>query len=330
MCYKIRLYRGMNCDRPEYQSLRSSRTGRLSTEIDTLAERSLSLFVYWENEMRYEILHARSLLTKDANAAAGVSSRIDPSVDSGSQILSFAWLAEAQIDAVELAAGAVHVIFLGNLEDNDIVCEMDVFTLATNKVPFTRTENPDGVCPQPAVTSLMQPHVLAYHCGGLLVSTSSGFKTAANVSSNLRIGTLLGANLVEKAGKWIYAIPSSDHDVMAQFLIRRGRPDLAISDLDGLSVERYIDLCMLYDRADELEYLVVKEGPALSKLATAKKWTEYALNSGINEVISDAMKLALYISAADRAEGQELIRKASDAMKLDSSGQLAVLGTTAN
>ncbi|KAL7510742.1 hypothetical protein ACHAXN_007641 [Cyclotella atomus] len=538
------------------------------------------LCLLWENEMRYEILHARSLLTKDANAAAGVSSRIDPSVDSGSQILSFAWvgdddrfailpyvdlhaskaavqssparggesnisrpsftrrkvfsrlispngdgsesdytessikpyvelkkLAEAQIDAVELAAGAgvaaattvdlgrlpvrggdrsiptvlfggpalclgtisisnrsgetsidnsmsyfymrksgavkaqdekatsymtvgpelpypslvawdeegklcamaigsrvaiylsqppnftllggvtistgskagtdgslislkfihgvlycstqssVHVIFLGNLEDNDIVCEMDVFTLATNKVPFTRTENPDGVCPQPAVTSLMQPHVLAYHCGGLLVSTSSGLRLLPMSHPTLRIGTLLGANLVEKARKWIYAIPSSDHDVMAQFLIRRGRPDLAISDLDGLSVERYIDLCMLYDRADELEYLVVKEGPALvsqisnwkrgslqgsysvifclgiyflgkSKLATAKKWTDYALNSGINEVISDAMKLALYISAADRAEGQELIRKASDAMKLDSSGQLAVLGTT--
>jgi hypothetical protein len=251
---------------------------------------------------------------------------------------------------------SVHVVFLGNLNDQDTVCEFDVVTLATNQVLIEGTVSSDGSNPVPLVTTLMQPHVLAYHCGGLLVSTSCGLRLLPMSHPILRIGTLLGANLVEKARKWIYATPNSDHDALSHFLIRRGRPDLAISDLDGLSIERYIDLCMMYDHTDELEYLVDKDGAALmsqisdwkrgnlngsysailcigvyflgkGRMPTAKKWAEHALNSGINEVVCDAMKLALYISVADRDEGQELLSRVSDVLKLDSSGQMAFLGT---
>ena len=537
------------------------------------------LCLFWEGEMLYEILHARSLLTKEANTAAGLNSRIDPSVDTGSQVLSFAWigdddrfailvypdifttkpsagqaspargesepsppsldarskvfskiisdgkpgnksttvqirphvelkkLAEAQIDAVELAAGAgvaaattvnlgrlsirggdrsiptvlfggpalcvgcisisnrsdepcvddsmayfyarksgsikahdekastylaigpempypssvawdeggelcamavgsrvaifmslppsftllgavnvslpskvnsyddslvslqfihgvlycstqssVHAVFLGNLNDPDTVCEVDIFTLATNVVPAGGPGSPVSTSPVPLFAPLVQPHILAYHCGGLLVSTACGLRLVPLSHPMIRIGTLLGANLVEKARKWIHAIPNSDHDSMANFLIRRGHPNLAIGDLDGLSVELYIDLCMMYDHADELEYFIDKAGPSLpfkirdwnrgsvngsysailcigmyflakGRMEIAKKWTEHAMNSGVNEVISDAMKLALYFSAADRAEGEELRRKVSDVLKLDSSRQFTFLET---
>ena len=537
------------------------------------------LCLFWEGEMRYEILHARSLLTKEANTAAGLTSRIDPSVDMGSQVLSFAWigdddrfailiypdifltqpstgqaspargesapsppsfdarrkvfgriispsdgksdsqnakvqirphvelkkLAEAQIDAVELAAGAgvaaattvnlgrlsirggdrsiptvlfggpalcvgcisisyrsnepcidnsiayfyarksgsikahdekassyltigpempypslvawdeggklcamaigsrvaiflstppsftllgavnisttskfngdddpllslkfihgvlycssqssVHAVFLGNLNDPETVCEIDAFALVTNRMPVGGPGNPDSSSPVPAFAPLLQPHILAYHCGGLLVSTTCGLRLVPLSHPMIRIGTLLGANLAEKARKWIHAIPNTDHDAMANFLIRRGHPNLAIGDLDGLSVELYIDLCMIYDHTDELEYFIDKMGPSLvfqirdwkrgslngsysailligmyflakGRMSTAKKWTEHAMNSGVNEVISDAMKLSLYISAADRAEGEELLKRVSDVLKLDSSRQISFL-----
>lgn len=251
---------------------------------------------------------------------------------------------------------SVHAIFLGNIDDQDTVCEIDVFTLATTQVPLGGTDNLDGSYPVPAVASLMQPHILAYYCGGLLLSTSCGLRLLPLCHPILRIGTLLGANLLEKARKWIYTIPNSEHDALSDFLIRRGHPDLAISELE-LSVERYIDLCMLYNHTDELEYLVEREGPALitqisdwkrgsingsysaifcigvyllsqDRIPTAKKWVECAMNSGIDEVVSDAMKISLYISAADRPGGEELLKRASEVLKLDPSGQIAFLGTT--
>jgi hypothetical protein len=172
----------------------------------------------------------------------------------------------------------------------------------------------------------------------------------------IRIGTLLAAGATEKARKWIFAIPESDHDAMSHFLIRRGRVDLAISDLDGLSIETYINLCMIHSRTDELEYLIEKDGPALisqihdwkrdnvngsysaifclgvyfigkGRMSCAKNWTELCLKSGMNEVITDAMKLSLFISAADRAEGKELLARVSDAMKFDSHGQMPFMST---
>eukprot|EP00804_Cyclotella_cryptica_P010807 CCRYP_008754-RA/>CCRYP_008754-RA protein AED:0.01 eAED:0.01 QI:141/1/1/1/0/0/2/128/1373 len=251
---------------------------------------------------------------------------------------------------------SVHAIFLGSLKDEEIVCETDLFTIATNEVPICDTDISDCSSPVPVVTSLMQPHVLAYHCGGLLVSTTCGLRLLSLSHPVIRIGTLLGANLTEKARKWIFATPESEHDAMAHFLIPRGRADLAISDLDGLSIESYIDFCMIHDHVDELEYLVEKDGAALisqicnwkrgspngcysaifslgvffmgkGRMACAKKWTEHALNSGINTVISDAMKLALFISAADRDEGQGLLKRATDLMKFDSAGHIPFFNT---
>ncbi|KAL7487939.1 hypothetical protein ACHAW6_013521 [Cyclotella cf. meneghiniana] len=251
---------------------------------------------------------------------------------------------------------SVHAIFLGNLEDEDSVCETDLFTIASNEVPICDTDIPDITRPVPAVTFLMQPHVLAYHCGGLLVSTTYGLRLLSLSHPIIRIGTLMGANLTEKARKWILATPESDHDAMAHFLIRRGRADLAISDLDGLSIESYIDLCMTHDHTDELEYLVEKDGSNLisqicnwkrgspngsysaifclgvyfmgkGRMACAKKWTEIALNSGINAVVSDAMKLALFISAADRDEGNVLLKRAVDVIWFDTAGHVPFFNT---
>ena len=69
--------------------------------------------LFWENEMKYEILHAGSLLTKEPINADGTSNPIDPSVDSGRQVLSFAWIGDddrfAIIQYVDLSPSKVSV-----------------------------------------------------------------------------------------------------------------------------------------------------------------------------------------------------------------------------
>eukprot|EP00956_Cyclotella_meneghiniana_P023366 scaffold45430_cov76-Cyclotella_meneghiniana.AAC.3 len=62
-------------------------------------------------------------------------------------------------------------------------------------------------------------------------------------------------------------------------------------------------------------------------MSTTKKWIECAMNSGINEVVSDAMKIVLYISTADKPGGEELLKRPLEVLKLDPSGQIAFLST---
>lgn len=249
---------------------------------------------------------------------------------------------------------SVHVIFLGDLKDEDTVCELDVFTLASDCLPPYGVDNPTDSSPIPAVTSLMYPHILTYHSGGLLVSTSSGLRLIPMSHPLIRIGTLLGANLVEKARKWVLASPKSEHDSMANFLIRRGHTIMALRDLDGLSVETYIDLCMRYEYTEELEQLLDENGSQLlpeicdwkrghvnggysaifcigvymigkNRLECAKKLAEQMIGCGINEVLSDAMKLALLIGTVDKDEGKALLQQASDAMVFDANGQMPLV-----
>lgn len=157
---------------------------------------------------------------------------------------------------------AVQVIFLGDLDGG--VCHVDMFTLATAEVP-TLTSKSVGASANSSLTPpkipmpLNYPTVLGYQNGALIVSTVSGVQAIPLGSPLLRIGALLGAGQVQKAEKWFDAISTSDHEVLANFLERRGVPDLALR-LGGISLETIIDVSMRYGFIDRLEEAVETYG----------------------------------------------------------------------
>ncbi|KAL7537679.1 hypothetical protein ACHAXR_007989 [Thalassiosira sp. AJA248-18] len=245
----------------------------------------------------------------------------------------------------------VHAIFLGNLDEENTICELDAFMIASGGVPLYGVDNPHVSSPVPVTTALIQPHILAYHSGALLVSTACGLRLLPLSHPIIRIGTLLAANLTERARKWMFASPKSEHDNLAHFLIRRGHADLAISDLNGLSLETIIDLCMRYERTDELEHLLDAHGSeiipeicdwgresseysaffaiavymlAKDKIECCIKLISQAAESGVSELLVDAMKLGTFISALDQPEGTALLREVMDAMNF-TDGQLALV-----
>jgi len=249
---------------------------------------------------------------------------------------------------------SVHVIFLGDLGMDNAVCDLDVYTIATDWVPLHGTDNPDLSSPVPAITALIQPHILAYHQGGLLVSTSCGLRLLALSHPILRIGTLLAANFTDRARKWIHAFPNSEHQNLAHFLIRRGHVDLAISDLAGLPLRTYIDLCIRYERTDELEHLINARGSEIvpeiadwargevnsgysgylaigfymlgnERFDCAKNLVSQAIESGIGVLLADGMKLSTFISAVDKPAGDALLQKITQTMKFNRNGEVALV-----
>lgn len=249
---------------------------------------------------------------------------------------------------------SVHVIFLGNLGEGYTVCELDVYTIATNGVPLHGLDNPDLSFPVPAITALIQPHILAYHQGGLLVSSSCGLQLLPLSHPIIRIGTLLAANLIDRARKWILAFPKSEHENLAHFLIRRGHVDLAISDLNGLPLQTYIDLCIRHERTDKLEHLINAHGPEIipeisdwgrgdvnsgysgylaiglymlgkGRLDCAKKLVSQAIESELGALLVDGMKLSTFISVVHQHDGNTLLQKVIQTMKFNANGKLALV-----
>ena len=62
-------------------------------------------------------------------------------------------------------------------------------------------------------------------------------------------------------------------------------------------------------------------------MACTKKWKEFTLNSGINAVVSDAVKLLPFILAADRDEGEDLLKRALDVIRFDPAGNMPYFDT---
>jgi hypothetical protein len=157
--------------------------------------------------------------------------------------------------------GAVHVIFLGDLEGG--VCHIDLYTLACSDV-FTLPSKSvisdyQSLSPPKIPMALNYPTALGYQNGSLMVSTVSGIQAIPLANPLVRIGALLGAGHQPKAIKWIDAVPESDHEALATFLERRGAPEVAIT-LQGISLEHCIDICMRYGFVDRLEELVEQYG----------------------------------------------------------------------
>ena len=246
---------------------------------------------------------------------------------------------------------SVHAIFMGDLGENDTVCELDAFEIATSGVPLYGLDNPDVSSPAPIITALSQPYILSYHSGGLLVSTSCGLRLLPLSHPIIRIGTLLAANLVDRARKWIVAMPKAEHESLAHFLIRRGHVDLALRDLNGLSLETYIDLCMRFERTGELEHLIYNHSELASEISDwgreengnsaflsigiyllgkgkvdcVKHLIAQAIESGLNELLVDAMKLSNFVAAVDQPEGNDLAQKVTSALHFDEKSRQVAL-----
>ena len=153
----------------------------------------------------------------------------------------------------------VKCVFLGDL--NGDVCHLDTFTLASSNVPVLPSSSIatdyDSLTPPTIPMPLHHPKVLGYQNGSLLLSTTVGVVAIPLASPVLRIGALLSAGQEhhQKAAAWFDAVPSCDHEALAQFLDRRGVPAMALC-LEGISLETTIDLCMRYSFVDRLEEVV--------------------------------------------------------------------------
>jgi len=159
---------------------------------------------------------------------------------------------------------SVHCVLLGNLEYG--ICYMDAFLLASTNVPMLpeskagdSSETYTSFSPSPVSLPLVQPSVLGYQSGSLIVSTLRGVHAIPLNSPLMRIGLFLASDQVDRATRWFDAVPNSDHEALAVFLERRGEPELAV-ELPGLSLETIVDFSMRHGYVDRLEEIVETYG----------------------------------------------------------------------
>jgi hypothetical protein len=160
---------------------------------------------------------------------------------------------------------SVHCVLLG--DSNGGVCLLDTYLLASTEVtvspPLAIPENvkstPTEFFPSPILLPMVQPTVLGYQSGSLVISTLRGVLAIPLCSSLMRIGLFLASGQIERAAKWFDAVPNSHHEHLATFLERRGHPSLALR-LPGLSLETVVDLSMKYGFVDRLEDVVETYG----------------------------------------------------------------------
>lgn len=172
-------------------------------------------------------------------------------------------LPTAQISSLKFVHGAlfcctwnsVHLVLMGSLTHE--ICRLDSYLLASSDVPILSSDglNPNDdaslrfagtLAPTPVCLPLIQPAVLGFQSGSLIVSSLRGVFAIPLHHPIVRIGLLLCSGQVERATKWLDAIPDCDHESMAQFLERRGYVDLALKYLPGISLETVVDLSMRY------------------------------------------------------------------------------------
>ena len=203
----------------------------------------------------------------------------------------------------------VKCVFLGDLTGD--VCHLDTYTLASSSVPMLPNSSIatdyDSLTPPTIPMPLHHPKILGYQNGSLLLSTTVGVVAIPLGSPLLRIGALLsaGPEHQEKAAAWFEAVPSSDHEALAQFLDRRGFPGLALC-LEGISLETTIDLCMRYSFVDRLEEVVEVYG--LNGLRSVDCSRGFSFTEG--DVSGGATSLVVCIGAYLLGFGRvELVRR---------------------
>jgi hypothetical protein len=218
---------------------------------------------------------------------------------------------------------AVHCVFLGDLTGG--VCHLDSYLLAsTDATSVTADHASDGdhfnsMAPTPLALPLVQPVVLGYQGGSLMVSTLRGVYAIPLLHPLLRIGILLSSGQVDRATKWFDAVPDEDHEGLACFLERRGHVELALQCLPGISLETAVDMSMRYGNVSRLEELVETFG--------ARGLRAIDMGRGLSTTIfgpeANANSLIVCVGAYLLAHGRlELVRQlASECLRLDEQGK---------
>jgi hypothetical protein len=217
-------------------------------------------------------------------------------------------------------SNSVHCIFLGSRDSE--VCVLDTFLLATSNIAFapSRSGGSSDCIPPVTPLPLVMPIILGYQGGSLLVSSLRGVFAVPLAHPLARVGSLLAANQVDTAVKWFEAIPSTDHETLASFLERQGRPELALS-LSGLSLETYLDLTMRHGLIAQLEELVEDIGVRGLRMidmgrGTARGLYVHAAAFGENSLV---VCVGAYLLAHGRIEFVR--RLASECLRLGEDGK---------
>jgi WD40 repeat protein len=217
---------------------------------------------------------------------------------------------------------SVHCIFLGDLASQ--VCNVECFTLAS--ASFMGSPQPplaDGeyrsLMPPCLHLPLVKPSVLGYQNGSLLVSSLRGVFAVPLNHPILRIGTLLASGQVDRAAKWLDAVPHYDHEGLAAFLERRGHVRLAIDQLAALSLETLIDVTMRYGMIDYLCELVEENGV---KGISAIDFGRGMSTSGMFGPESESNSLIVCVGAYLLAHGKaELVRRVTSELLRTEEGK---------
>ena len=98
---------------------------------------------------------------------------------------------------------SVQCIFLGDLDNDDVICEIDSYSITSSEGPSyaSRPFPVNGMFisesvdfePMPYPMALNQPSILTYSNGSLIVSTVSGIQAISISHPLIRIGNLIGA-----------------------------------------------------------------------------------------------------------------------------------------
>ena len=205
---------------------------------------------------------------------------------------------------------SIQCIFLGDIINDDVECEMDSFTIATVDAPFFPAW--DAIQPHPVSSPLRCVNIINYIHGSLLVSSSTGLHAVPLDHPIFRIGTLLAVGYHSRAQQWFNAIEPKKHEALSIFLERRGAPEMAVK-LPGLSVETISDLCLRYGFTEPLEYLVQVHG-----VRTLQK---YDLGRGVDGIGGPSLTVSIGAYLLGQGKNELVKTMASDCLDFGEDGR---------
>ncbi|GAX28742.1 hypothetical protein FisN_25Lh204 [Fistulifera solaris] len=217
---------------------------------------------------------------------------------------------------------SVHCVMLGDLMGG--ISLLDSYLLAATdrssvmgKLDQAKPTNP--LTPDPALLPLVQPTVLGYQSGSLILSTLRGVYALSLEHPIMRLGTLLASGQIERASQWISAFDRNSHEGLAYFLERRGHAALALRHLNGLSLETVIDLCMRYDEVDRLEDIAETQGVRGLRKVDMGRGVLASIFGPESGVGSITVSVGAYLLAHGRIETVRQL--ASECLRLDEQGK---------
>ena len=207
--------------------------------------------------------------------------------------------------------------FLGSLEGQ--VCLFDTYRLASSTLTFIPPVDDDdeeyeSFTPAALPLPLIQPTILGYQSGSLLVSTVRGTQSVRISHPLLRLGALLGSGQLDRARDWLYGFPEHDHEKLATFLARRGRLDFA-KDLPGLSLETIVDIAMQMGDIARIEEMVEIYGVKGLRCIDMSRGLSSSISGPVETTTSVVVSIGAFLLAHGNAELTR--RLASECLRLE-------------